>query len=515
MSYSIISKISSCSPVKRDVIPVEEDHPGKRSNSQTSKNYLIVINLLYFNRIIIIRMAFALSVQPIVIDDDHRDAPEAFNNSVKPSTHKDIQKGTQEKVNDNENEHDFLIQSIIEYFSNGRIDKAQLTLNKAEELYIPENIKAWRYKIQEAKLKIKKDNDERRRHNMETLGSEEKQTLDYIEKAKEAIVNRNLVTTDKYLRDALHLITVRKESLSRNTENEQIDRNKGINKQHKTCKLNHENLSRNLEKNTEEEDINTEKYNDKGRKVSNDLERAMQTEAFKFIKKAEQEFFNSNFDEAEKLLLISQHLSPDEYVEEMLSLIQNAKNDSVSKESLTKLKQMYFKQFNTEQDYKFNHLDFAKTFKIINDYDKALEVLKTIESLYTEKTAKEFFKQIQITTENQKLSNYNICDNETTIKESNKDEARKCLSKAKEAFQEGKIEVAERLLNKSERMYSTAEAKALLNDVKINRNERIAKDKEPEKPEDVVKPKQPEKIIEYVPTSIRTLRYFMNIYKKK
>ncbi|XP_026318339.1 myb-like protein X [Hyposmocoma kahamanoa] len=278
---------------------------------------------------------------------------------------------------------------------------------------------------------------------MESLTYNEKAALYNIEKAKEAIVGRDLIATDKYLREVLDLITVHKKNVSRNKKN------------------NTESIDRDTEEN--------EQY--KRRKVNNVLERAIQTEAFKFIKDAEQAFFNYNFDEAEKLLFISKRISPDEYVEEMLALIENAKRESIPKERIENLRKTFFKQRNAEQDKELNNFDFAKTFKIYNGFDKAEELLKAIENLYTEEKAKEFFRQIQIATENQRPSNYNYCGNKSSIHENIKVEAYKCLLKAKEDYREGSFETAEQLSKKSDRMYPIDDAKALLNDIRINLDE--------------------------------------------
>lgn len=378
-------------------------------------------------------------------------ASKNFNNTVKANNGTQKNNYTQNTVNGNENncidnEVTPFLKSVNEYFSKGSLDKAQLILNKAEELYIPANIKAWRHKIQEAKLKIQEENDERKQIKMESLKSDEKEAFDCIEKAKEAIVSRNLVNTDKYLRDALDIITVSDENLSRNMKNNTKQKGK--------------------EKN--------EQYNDKRRKVSNDLEKAMEIEALKFIKKAEQAFFNFNFDEALKLLLISKRISSDEYVDEMIDLIENAKQDGTSEERIEELRNTFsIKVSHTEHDYVFNNLDFEKTFKIVNGFEKAQKLLELIENLYPEKKAKEFFSRIQIATKNQIPSNYSFGKNETTINEINKDEAYKCLTKAKEALREGNIKEALRLSRKSDRMYPNDEAKALNYTISLSDHENV------------------------------------------
>lgn len=260
-------------------------------------------------------------------EDEDVDAPRNFNNTNKCNN--GTQKSTRVSLNGKDNnfinnELELLIKSINEFFSKGSLDKAQLILNKAEELYLPADIIAWRHKIQETKLKIKEETDKYARLKMKCLNSKEKNAFYYIDKAKETIVNLDLRTTEKYLRVALDLIAVPNENVSRNIQN--------------STELNY----RNGEKN--------QQYYDETRKVSNVLEREMQTEAFKFIKKAEQAFFNSNFEEAEKFLLISKRISPDEYVEEMIALVENAKRESIPKERIENLRKTLFKESNNEQD---------------------------------------------------------------------------------------------------------------------------------------------------------------------
>lgn len=57
----------------------------------------------------------------------------------------------------------------------------------------------------------------------------------------------------------------------------------------------------------------------------------------------------------------------------------------------------------------------------------------------------QFFRRIQMVHENQTPTKYNFCDNKTDIKQSNKDEAYKCMSKAKKAYRLGNFEIAVRL----------------------------------------------------------------------
>lgn len=309
------------------------------------------------------------------------------------------------------------------YPSRGSLDDNEMKLEKAQEFHKTTHVKAWRIQIQEAILRIQEKNDERQRQKLECLSNEEKEAFDYIEKAKEAIACRDLVTTEKYLRDALDLITVPKEKLSRNMKNH-----------------------------TEEKD-----RNDNIPKMSNDVKFAMQTVEPKYIKETDQVSKHSNVDEAGKFSTNCERINPDECVNNNILSEENVKQKGVTRERIENLRKISSKQCNPDKSNEFYNLDYAKTFTITSSFGEAQKLLKTLENLYTDENAKEFFRRIQMATENQKPSNYNVCDNETSVNESNKSEAYNRVSKAKRgAHNGGNFENTERqspnyvLLNRSQ-----------------------------------------------------------------